>query len=115
MKSLNAAALTLAIVISPVALTKTASAHTFEERATNQAGLIEQGRQSGAITWREGLRLRKEQREIAKVKESFEADGRLSRKERRTLWKLQKSAADHISEEANDGYARAWWAPRFGR
>ena len=52
------------------ATTATASAHSvrkIDRSLDRQAETIEQGRRTGQITWREGLKLRAEQREIARL------------------------------------------------
>jgi hypothetical protein len=92
-----------------------ALAHSSEARLDEQAHQIEQGRRDGSITWREGRELRKEQREIAEVKSSFEADGYLSRSEKKILQNMQDAADHRIETEANDNTHRASWLPRFGR
>lgn len=92
-----------------------ASAHSNEARQAEQDQLIEEGRRDGSITWREGRQLRKDQREITQVKEALEADGRLTRAEKKVLFKLQDDAETHIEAEANDNRHRAWFLPRFGR
>jgi hypothetical protein len=92
-----------------------ALAHSNEARQDEQAQSIEQGRRDGSITWTEGRQLRKDQREIEQVKQSFEADGHLSRDEKKILYKMQNTAEDHIEAEANDNRHRASWLPRFGR
>ena len=106
------------LIIAAVALiaaSTAASAHSNDERLSDQAQAIEQGRRDGSITWREGRALRKDQREIAAVKADFEVDGHLSRTEKKILFKMQDTAEDHIESEANDNRHRAWWLPRFGR
>ena len=95
--------------------TGAALAHYNEARQDEQAQAIEQGRRDGSITWREGRQLRKDQREIAQVKDSLEADGRLTRDEKRVLYKMQDAAEDHIAVEATDSWHRAWWLPRFAK
>jgi outer membrane lipopolysaccharide assembly protein LptE/RlpB len=92
-----------------------ALAHSNEARQDEQAQAIEQGRRDGSITWTEGRQLRKDQREIAEVKASFEADGYLSRQEKRVLHKMQTEADARIDAEANDSRPRASFLPRFGR
>ncbi|MEQ1577566.1 MAG: hypothetical protein ABL894_07935 [Hyphomicrobium sp.] len=92
-----------------------ALAHSNDARIEEQAELIEQGREVGAITWREGRQLRKDQREIARVKAALEADGRLTRNEKHVLFKMQDAAEARIEAEANDSWHRASWLPRFGR
>jgi Spy/CpxP family protein refolding chaperone len=92
-----------------------ALAHSNDVRQNEQADWIEQGRNNGTITWSEGIKLRREQREIARIESSMKDDGRLSRDERHTLHKLQDNAQNDIVREASDGWHRPWWLPRFGR
>jgi len=88
-----------------IATTAVASAHStsIDARQAWQAKRIESGRQSGSITWFEGLKLRAEQNRIARRKAKFSADGRLSYSERRKLQRLQHNAARHITDEKYDG------------
>lgn len=98
-----------------LASTVVASAHSTEARIEEQRDVIEQGRQDGSITWREGLKLRKQQAEIAQRRAQLLADGHLSRKDRRELnGMLDKSEHSIISEE-NDSWRRLWWLPRVGK
>jgi Spy/CpxP family protein refolding chaperone len=92
-----------------------ALAHSNDARQNEQADWIEQGRNNGTITWTEGIKLRREQREIARIEASMKDDGRLSRDERQTLHKLQDNAQNGIVRESADGWHRPWWLPRFGR
>lgn len=92
-----------------------ALAHSNEARLAEQSAMIEQGRETGAITWREGRALRKEQAAIARAKADLETDGRLSRADKRLLFKMQDEAESHIASEASDGWHRPWWLPRVGR
>lgn len=95
-----------------------ASAHSsrqINDRQDRQEVRIEEGRRHGAITWREGLKLRAEQRRIANVEREFRKDGYLDRKERRILTNMQNRASKRIRAERRDGWRRAWWAPRVGR
>lgn len=102
-----------------IATTAGASAHStkynVDARQDRQADAIERGRETGAITWKEGLKLKKEQREIAETEAQFRADGRLSKGERQILKNLQDEAASHIAEEKQDGWKRPSWLPRVGR
>jgi hypothetical protein len=98
-----------------VATSAAALAHSNEARLSEQAGMIEEGRRDGSITWREGWKLRREQREIQRVKASLEADGRLSRADKRILFRMQDLAEGHIIGEATDRWRRLWWLPRVGR
>lgn len=100
-----------------VVATAAASAHerSTEQRRLNQFGRIETGRQTGEITWREGLALRAEQRRISALEDDFWADGRLTKRERRALRAEQNAAGDHIESEESDGWRRVPWLPRVGR
>lgn len=98
-----------------VATTAAASAHSIDATQERQANRIEQGRETGKITWTEGLKLRAEQKRISRTEASYKADGYLSKSERRNLRDMQESAAENIAHEKNDHWRRAWWLPRFGR
>ncbi len=91
------------------------SSRDINNRQDRQEVRIEDGRRHGSITWREGLKLRAEQRRIANVEREFRKDGYLDRKERRILTNMQNQASKHIRAERRDGWRRAWWAPRVGR
>jgi hypothetical protein len=104
------------LTLAALAATSTvALAHSNTARESEQARWIEDGRQDGTITWREGVKLRREQREIERIEAGMKADGRLSRDEHRTLHKLQDRSQDHIVREASDGWKRWRWLPRVGR
>jgi hypothetical protein len=99
-----------------IATTAAASAHStgIDSRQNWQAKRIESGRQSGSITWFEGLKLRAEQHKITRRKAKYRADGRLSYSERKKLQRLQHKAKTHISNETHDSWRRVWWLSRFG-
>jgi hypothetical protein len=98
-----------------IAGTLTASAHSNEARMEEQRDVIEQGRIDGSITWTEGIALRKEQARIARVKSALESDGRLSRADKRVLFRLQDEAEGHIIAEQTDRRHRWWRLPRVGK
>lgn len=98
-----------------IATTAGASAHSFDDRQDYQVKRIEQGRKTGKITWTEGLKLRAEQKRIANKEAEFKSDGYLSKSERRKLRYMQNEASEHIADEKNDGWRRAWWLPRVGK
>ncbi len=98
-----------------IAGTAAASAHSIDGTQYRQDKRIEHGRQTGKITWREGLKLRAEQKKISKKEKQFRADGYLSKSEHRKLRHMQKKASKHIAHESHDGWKRAWWLPRVGR
>ena len=87
----------------------------IEDRIAHQAYKIEAGRQSGAITWFEGLRLRAEQRHIKRVFERYLADGKFTGPEYRDVGNMQRDAQDNIDHEMNDGWRRLSGLPRVGR
>ena len=67
----------IAPVIIGLQLATSAAAYAggIQDRQTFQLGQIEQGRQDGSITWREGLRLRAEQQRITRVRNDLEVEG----------------------------------------
>lgn len=103
------------LVLFSAASASAASSRNIEARQYKQADRIEDGRRAGSITWREGMKLRAEQRRIKKVERAFENDGRLDRQERRILSNMQDRASANIRSERRDSWRRAWWAPRVGR
>ena len=103
------------IATALIASTAAVSAASIDDRQDYQASRIERGRQSGKITWTEGLKLRAEQRRIANKEAAFRSDGYLSKSERRTLRYMQNDASEHIADEKNDARRRAWWLPRVGK
>lgn len=96
-----------------------AAAHTtspaVDTRQAAQKSSIEYGRKTGAITWREGLKLRQEQSRIARLEAAYKADGNFDRQERKHIRELQLSASQHIRHEANDRWTRWSVLPRVGR
>jgi hypothetical protein len=112
----------IALIAAGLLLTTTLAASAHETRADidareqGQLGRIEQGRENGSITWREGLKLRAEQRRIAADEAARIAEhGHLTRHDRHELDEEQDAAAHHIHEEATDGWRRPSWLPRIGR
>ena len=91
-----------------------AFAHSNDARQSEQWNKIEQGRNDGSITWREGIKLRRQQAEFARIEAEMKADGRLSRTEKRSLHRIQDQTQHSIVREANDGWQRPWWLRRFG-
>jgi len=105
----------LAAATALVATTAAASADTVSRRQAQQADRIEQGRQSGSITWTEGLKLRAEQKRIARTEDAYRDKGYLTASERRDLRNKQNQASANIADKKTNGWARAWWAPRVGK
>jgi len=98
-----------------IATTAAASAASIDATQSRQAKAIEHGRQSGKITWTEGVQLRAEQNRIARREAELRSDGYLSGSDRRELQALQRKAWQHIGKEKRDGWRRVWWLPRVGR
>lgn len=98
-----------------IALPAVASANGNDARMTEQAGLIERGRQDGSITWTEGLKLRQEQRQIARVYDDFMSDGRFTAQERRIVHRLQNEAERNIANAIGNTHHRVLGLPRVGR
>jgi hypothetical protein len=110
--TIKIAALTLALVsLAPM----TAMANKIDNRQAKQAERIEAGRQTGSITWTEGIKLRAEQRKIARTEAQLKADGYLSKSDKRTLTKMQNNASNHITAEKHDRLHRVEWLPRVGK
>ena len=103
------------LVLFSAASASAASSRNIEARQDRQADRIDDGRRTGSITWREGMKLRAEQRRIKRVETAFERDGHLDRQERRILSNMQDRASSNIRHERNDSWHRVWWAPRVGR
>ena len=98
-----------------IAVPAIASAHTIEDRKAIQAYKIEQGRKDGSITWREGIKLRGEQRKIERTETQMKDKGYLTKRDRRELSQMQNKAAKHIYAEKHDRWHRAWFLPRVAR
>ena len=95
-----------------------AAAHddgSVDARQERQARAIERGRISGKITWREGRKLRRQQRKIARLERDFRRDGHLSEHEMGILHAKLDRARRRIRAEKRDGYRRWSALPRFGR
>jgi hypothetical protein len=98
-----------------IATSAAASANSIDATRDRQADRIEHGRQTGRITWTEGLKLRAEQNKIARTEANYEAKGYLTRSERREVQGMQADAADHITEKKTNGWSRLWFLPRVGK
>jgi hypothetical protein len=107
---ISAIALAL-LTLAPV----TANANSIDNRQANQADRIEKGRQTGSVTWTEGIKLRAEQRKISRTEAKLKSDGYLSSKDKRVLTKMQNKASKHIVTEKHDGLKRVDWLPRVGK
>lgn len=114
MLKITTAILVAAGVIGGLA-TSASAADRAGYRLDRQAAAIEAGRKSGKITWTEGIKLRSEQRQIARLRGRFLADGRLSAAERRILNAKLRTARTNIRSEKRDSHKRWSSLPRVGR
>jgi hypothetical protein len=79
---------------------------------------IKEGIHSGELTRKEARVLRREQRNIRRMKRHFVRDGRISRHERRVLKRRYARAGRHIyrlkhNNRTRYGYAYGPYAPRY--
>ncbi|MCC7252539.1 hypothetical protein [Hyphomicrobium sp.] len=106
--------LPLALILS-IAAPAIASADVISNRQDRQAERIEHGRNTGSITWTEGIKLRAEQNRIARTKAAMESKGYLTKNERAKLAEMQSQASKNIRYESRDGWHRLWGLPRVGK
>jgi hypothetical protein len=98
-----------------VAMTAAASADRVQNRQAQQSDRIEAGRETGSITWLEGLKLRAEQRHVARVADYLrDGDGHYSGGNGLAVQRLQNKASADIQDAKNNGRYRLWWLPRVG-
>ena len=80
----------------------------FHKRLNSQAGKIERGLRSGSLTYKEYLRLNKEQFRIQQARNRAWSDGRVTRNERRHIQRLQENAARHIYQANHNKYKQPY-------
>ncbi|MES1180133.1 MAG: hypothetical protein ABUL43_02950 [Hyphomicrobium sp.] len=98
-----------------IATSAAASAGSIDATKSRQAARIEQGRETGKITWTEGLALRAEQNKISHTQATYEEKGYLTNSERRNLKNMQADASEHIADKKTNGWSRLWFLPRVGK
>ncbi|HWK37916.1 MAG TPA: hypothetical protein VNR88_03290 [Hyphomicrobium sp.] len=103
------------IAAALAATTVAANAASINNTQQRQLDRIEQGRQSGSITWTEGLKLRAEQKRISNKEAQYRANGYLTRSERAELQRMQRQASKNITAKKYDAKARPSWLPRVGK
>lgn len=103
------------IAAALAATTLAANAASINGTQQRQLDRIEQGRQTGSITWTEGLKLRAEQKRISNKEAQFRSDGYLSRGERNELRSMQRQASKNITAKKYDAKVRPSWLPRVGK
>jgi hypothetical protein len=111
MKFTSLVAGTTALVMGAF-VTVPAMADRIDNRQARQMERIDHGVRNGTLTRFEAIKLRKQQRDIARLERKFERDGRLTRNERATLTKLQNRASRMIRAEKHDNQVRG---KRFNR
>jgi hypothetical protein len=104
----------LALILS-IAAPALASAASYDDRKAIQNERIERGRNSGSITWTEGIKLRAEQKRIEKVRAQMEAKGYLTKSDRRSLSDMQDHSSQNIRAESHDSRHRLLGLPRVGK
>ena len=105
------------IVAGGVFVTGPAAAHSeryFERQLADYSQRIENGRISGAITFFEGRKLRRQLRRIERLAVDAFKDGRLSRDEHDVLVDRFAEVDERINAEASDRWRRLGVLPRVG-
>ena len=92
----KAIVITIMAMVCGMLIAAPALAGVFQKRFKNQMLRIRQGIKTGQLTRAEARFLKQEQRRIHRIKKIYGSDGRLSRKERRQIEKLQTKASKHI-------------------
>ena len=116
LSALVVAALGTAVVFISVAPADAHSRNKISRTTAHQEAVIENGRRDGSITFLEGRKLRRELKDIEKLKVRLKAnDGRLDRSERRVIRKLQSDVWNDIYAERRDKRRRWKGLPRVGK
>jgi len=110
-----AAAAAAAIVFATGASASGYKSKHLDHAAGHVERRYESGRQSGSITYFEGLRVRRALREYRTLESSYKADGRLSGYERRSLARKLAETRSTVKAASHNGYRRAGVLPRVGR
>lgn len=109
--------LTLAGLLLATGMSAAAQAHpgalALDARRTDLAMAINAGRDSGAITWTEGIKLRRQLAAIDRTARELKADGHLSAHDRRILSGMQDSLEGQIIAESAD-FRQRRFLPRIG-
>ncbi len=84
------------ILMVGLAWTGTASAGPLKKRIKNQHYRINDGIARGELTYREARHLRRQQRQIRRLRHHFMADGRLTYRERRILNERLNRSSERI-------------------
>lgn len=106
------------LILASAALLVTATgafADRIDQRQFNEHRRIEEGRRTGALTWREAAELRHEQMRISRMIRVARADGYVSPREAREIEFAQDAASRNIFAEKHDRDTRGhrrWWQYR---
>jgi len=103
------------IAAALAATTVAANAASINRTQQHQLDRIEQGRQTGSVTWTEGLKLRAQQKRISNREAQLRSDGYLSRSDRNELRSMQRQASKNITAKKTNAKARPTWLPRVGK
>lgn len=76
---------------------------SFATRQGNQANRIQKGISDGSLTSEEASALKAKQSQIAEAKDRAMADGKIDKKERKELRKMQREASRDIFEQRHNG------------
>ncbi|GBC62868.1 hypothetical protein DENIS_3852 [Desulfonema ishimotonii] len=79
---------------------------SFEHRQQKQTRKIYNGVKKGCVSHKEFRRLTREQWRIEHTRKKALADGRISRKEKKRLNKMQRRAGKHIRRATHNRYVR---------
>ncbi len=100
----------IAAAVTGILLSGTAAAEVTSKRTdlrqTNQHERIAQGVKNGSLTRPETAKLVSQQAHIHRTERRFEADGKLSNKERLTLERKQDRASRNIYRKKHNARAR---------
>lgn len=102
MKLKTVAAALLVTAFTLPALAQTASTPRIDQRQANQQQRIDQGVQSGALTEKEAVRMKKGQAHVQKIEDKAVADGRVTMKERARIEHAQDVQSRRIYRQKHD-------------
>jgi len=109
------AALSIAALLATTGMASAYETSSIDAVQAQQRHRIEQGRNTGQLTWREYRLLKAEQGRIARMERHAKADGFVSRREYRAIRDAQHEARRHIHQEAHDGQVSFWRGARHRR
>lgn len=90
------------LVASGGVVAETPESPLVDKRQENQEHRIQQGVESGSLTKKEAVVLKRGQKRVAKMEERAKADGKLTKKERARLHQAQNQQSRRIFKEKHD-------------